>query len=106
MSFDNYPPTSSIVANMQLLVHLPVLLITLITTSAAELYKLKVFSLEAGHPVGGADINASGRAFYPGLAAPATYCPGVVGANCPNNTVGGTVFSGLMGLRVCVFAHV
>lgn len=74
------------------------LLLVLSRISSCELYKLKVS--KPGHSIHGTDINAFGRAFYTGLAAPATYCPGVVGSSCPNNTLNGTIFAGLIGLRV------
>jgi len=86
------------------IITLTVTLLTLIDSAFSEIYKLRAFKL--GHPLNGADINASGRAFYTSLAAPATYCPAIVNPNCPNNTLGGTIFTGFIGLFVSPSAAV
>jgi len=84
---------------MLLLSHIFWVILTLADLAFCELHKLKAF--QPGHPIHGANINASVRAFYTGHAAPAIYCPVVVGPSWPNNTVGGTIFAGTMGLWVC-----
>lgn len=69
-----------------------------ISPSTAQLFKLSICA--SNHPLHGSDINASGRAFYAGLDKPTTYCPEIVNPYCPVNTLGGTIFAGLLGLPV------
>ena len=89
---------------MVLATQLVFILLAFFDLVSGELYKLRASKL--GHSIHGAEINASGRAFFTGLVAPATYCPSVVGPNCPKNILGGTIFSGLLELWVgSIFLH-
>ncbi|PMD65733.1 uncharacterized protein K444DRAFT_659880 [Hyaloscypha bicolor E] len=73
------------------------LLIAFIGTTSAD-----IFMANASLPdswVDGQPINAAGQAFWVG-GSPSTYCPSIVGANCPDATAQTIIIAGFSALDV------
>ncbi|CZT43367.1 uncharacterized protein RSE6_03396 [Rhynchosporium secalis] len=74
---------------------LPLFLLSAVLTASAnaQIFTLKTYA--PGSPLDNQVIQASGQAFYLGLAAPTTYCPEIVEPFCPDTDE--TIIAGVMG---------
>jgi hypothetical protein len=73
------------------------LFIAVIGTASADIFMVNA-SLP-GSWVDGQPINAAGQAFWVG-GSPSTYCPSIVGTNCPNATAQTIIIAGFSALDV------
>jgi hypothetical protein len=76
------------------------LLLTFLATASADIFMANA-SLP-GNALDGLPVNAAGEGFFLG-GSPATYCPTVVGAACPNVTAQTVIVAGFTALDVSAF---